>query len=64
MTVILAIFLFVLLNELISWIGKSVLEDFVYILYQRVFSASLVAQQNQLKADILKTKSELLAMSV
>ncbi|KIO20314.1 hypothetical protein M407DRAFT_245854 [Tulasnella calospora MUT 4182] len=63
MDLILTIFLLVLLTQAISWIGKSVLLDLVYALYQRLFNGAKVAQQRSLKTSILNTKKELLETS-
>ncbi|KAG8979659.1 GET complex subunit get1 [Tulasnella sp. JGI-2019a] len=59
MDLILTIFFLVLLTQLISWVGKSVLQDLVYALYQRVFEGTKVTEQRQLKTSILTTKKEL-----
>ncbi|KAJ3482237.1 hypothetical protein NLI96_g7107 [Meripilus lineatus] len=63
MSLIATIFTLVFLTELISWIGKSVLLEFVYDLYLRIFYSAKVAQQRKLKTDILATKKELLHTS-
>jgi len=63
MSLILTIFVLVFITELISWIGKSVLLDLAYALYQRTLNAPTVSRQQNLKAEILATKKELLQTS-
>ncbi|KAH8108031.1 WRB/Get1 family [Cristinia sonorae] len=63
MALIIAIFALVFVTELISWIGKSVLLEFAYSLYLRIFHAAKVAQQKKLKSTILSTKKEMLQTS-
>ncbi|CCL98676.1 uncharacterized protein FIBRA_00678 [Fibroporia radiculosa] len=63
MTLLATIFILVFITELISWIGKSVLLEFVYALYLRIFYSSAVARQRKLKSDILLGKKELLQTS-
>ncbi|KAJ3749493.1 WRB/Get1 family [Lentinula detonsa] len=63
MSLIVAIFCLVLLAEVISWIGKSVLIGWFYILYLRLFYPTLAEKQKKLKTDILNTKAELLKTS-
>jgi len=63
MSLILIIFALVFISELISWIGKSVILDLAYALHQRIFNASAVSRQQNLKAEILATKKELLQTS-
>ncbi|KIY47265.1 hypothetical protein FISHEDRAFT_59755 [Fistulina hepatica ATCC 64428] len=63
MSLILAIFILVLIAEVISWIGKSVLADFFFAIYLRVFHSSTSRKQHNLKADILAKKAELLKTS-
>ncbi|KAJ4483866.1 WRB/Get1 family [Lentinula aciculospora] len=63
MSLILAIVCLVFLAELISWIGKSVLIGWFYVLYLRVFYPTLAEKQKKLKTDILNTKAELLKTS-
>lgn len=57
------IFALVFLTELISWIGKSVLQDFAYAIYLRIFYRAKVAKQRELKSEILKNKTLLLQTS-
>lgn len=63
MSLILTLFLLVFVNELVAWIGKSVLLEFAYALYLWIFYSGLVAQQRKLKSDILLGKKELLQTS-
>ncbi|KAF9809744.1 hypothetical protein IEO21_07286 [Rhodonia placenta] len=63
MSLILTLFLLVFVNELVAWIGKSVLLEFAYALYLRILYSGLVAQQRKLKSDILLGKKELLQTS-
>ncbi|KAG7446649.1 uncharacterized protein BT62DRAFT_1005940 [Guyanagaster necrorhizus] len=63
MSLLLTIFALVLIAEVISWIGQSVLLDFFYSLYLRIFYSSRAEQQRKLKAEILATKAELLKTS-
>ncbi|KZT22591.1 hypothetical protein NEOLEDRAFT_1097544 [Neolentinus lepideus HHB14362 ss-1] len=63
MSLIFTIFVLVFLTELISWVGRSVLLEFAYALYLRIFRASAVARQRQLKTDLLAKKAELLQTS-
>ncbi|EPQ56907.1 hypothetical protein GLOTRDRAFT_137389 [Gloeophyllum trabeum ATCC 11539] len=63
MSLIITIFVLVFLTQLISWIGQTVLLELAYALYLRIFRASAVAQQRQLKADLLAKKAELLQTS-
>ncbi|KAF9449663.1 hypothetical protein P691DRAFT_812069 [Macrolepiota fuliginosa MF-IS2] len=60
---ILVAFLVVLVAQVVSWIGESVLSEFAYSLYLRGTKGSLVRKQKELKTDILKTKQELLQTS-
>ncbi|PBK73523.1 hypothetical protein ARMSODRAFT_1015071 [Armillaria solidipes] len=63
MSLLLTIFALVFVAELISWIGQSVLLDFFYSLYLRIFYSSHAEKQRKLKAEILATKAELLKTS-
>ncbi|KAI0036938.1 CHD5-like protein-domain-containing protein [Vararia minispora EC-137] len=63
MNLILTIFLFVLLNEFVAWIGKSVLQRFAWGLYQRVFYSGVATNQRKLKIEVLEKKKELLQTS-
>ncbi|TDL26066.1 hypothetical protein BD410DRAFT_764388 [Rickenella mellea] len=63
MSLALSIFLLVFVTELIAWVGKTVLVDFFYALYQRIFDSSRVKQQRELKTEILAAKAELLQTS-
>ncbi|VDB95202.1 unnamed protein product [Peniophora sp. CBMAI 1063] len=59
MTLILTIFLLVFVNELITWIGKSVLQQLAWAVYERVFYSGSAARQRALKTEILARKKEL-----
>ncbi|KAE9403877.1 hypothetical protein BT96DRAFT_750545, partial [Gymnopus androsaceus JB14] len=63
MSLIITIFGLVFLAEFISWIGKSVLIGWFYVVYLRIFYPTLAEKQNKLKAEILNTKAELLKTS-
>jgi len=63
MSLIFTIFALVFLTELISWIGKSVLLEFAWDLYSRIFMNVSYSRQRQLKAELLITKKELLQTS-
>ncbi|KIK69161.1 hypothetical protein GYMLUDRAFT_255734 [Collybiopsis luxurians FD-317 M1] len=63
MSLVLTIFGLVFLAELISWVGKSVLIEWFYALYLRIFYPTLAERQRKLKTDILNTKAELLKTS-
>ncbi|KAN0091271.1 CHD5-like domain containing protein [Tylopilus felleus] len=63
MSLIVAIFSLVFLTELVSWIGKSVLLEFAWSLYCRMFMSVQYARQHQLKTELLATKKELVQTS-
>ncbi|KAH9839253.1 WRB/Get1 family [Rhodofomes roseus] len=63
MSLIITIFALVFVTELISWIGKSVLLEFAYAIYLRIFYSSAVTRQRKLKSEILVAKKELLQTS-
>ncbi|KAH9935729.1 WRB/Get1 family [Fomitopsis serialis] len=63
MSLIITLFALVFVTELISWIGKSVLLEFAYAIYLRIFHSSAVARQRKLKSEILVAKKELLQTS-
>lgn len=63
MGLIVAIFLLVLVTELITWIGKPVLLNLAYAAYIRIFHGPAVARHRALKTEVLKTKQELLQTS-
>ncbi|KAJ8584563.1 hypothetical protein M405DRAFT_866112 [Rhizopogon salebrosus TDB-379] len=63
MSLIFTIFALVFLTELISWIGKSVLLEFAWDFYSRIFMNVSYSRQRQLKAELLITKKELLQTS-
>ncbi|KAF8265228.1 CHD5-like protein-domain-containing protein [Lactarius quietus] len=63
MSLILTIFALVFVTELVSWIGESVLLDFAWSPYQRIFNRNAVNRQRQLKSEILLKKAELLQTS-
>ncbi|KZV62584.1 hypothetical protein PENSPDRAFT_657994 [Peniophora sp. CONT] len=59
MTLILTIFFLVFVNELIAWIGKSVLQQLAWAVYERVFYSGTAARQRALKTEVLAKKKEL-----
>ncbi|KZV88365.1 hypothetical protein EXIGLDRAFT_672603 [Exidia glandulosa HHB12029] len=63
MALALAIFLVVFITQVISWIGKSVLQETACNLYLHLVRRETMAKQRQLKADILTLKSELMHTS-
>jgi len=63
MALALTIFLFVLLNEIITWIGKSVLQEYAFAAHQRMFNGKLIQQQRALQKELLDTKAQLLRTS-
>ncbi|KAI0675361.1 CHD5-like protein-domain-containing protein [Trametes maxima] len=63
MTLMATLFVLVFVAELISWIGKSVLLEFVFALYLRIFYGASAARQRKLKSEILLNKKELLQTS-
>ncbi|KAF8647140.1 hypothetical protein AX16_006971 [Volvariella volvacea WC 439] len=63
MSLIVTIFGIVFLTQLISWIGQSVLLEFAYGVYMRLFHWSTILRRRQLRAEILSTKAELLKTS-
>ncbi|KAG2341030.1 hypothetical protein BDR05DRAFT_977060 [Suillus weaverae] len=63
MSLIFTIFALVFLTELISWIGKTVLLEFAWDLYSRLFMNASYTRQRQLKAELLTAKKELLQTS-
>ncbi|KAG2746198.1 hypothetical protein P692DRAFT_20820021 [Suillus brevipes Sb2] len=63
MSLIFTVFALVFLTELISWIGKTVLLEFAWDLYSRLFMNTSYARQRQLKAELLTAKKELLQTS-
>ncbi|KAF8482942.1 CHD5-like protein-domain-containing protein [Russula ochroleuca] len=63
MSLIVTIFALVFVTELVSWIGKSVLQHFAWTAYQRVFNRNAVKRQRELKTGILSKKAELLQTS-
>ncbi|KAI0823697.1 CHD5-like protein-domain-containing protein [Trametes gibbosa] len=63
MTLLATLFALVFVTELVSWIGKSVLLEFVFALYLRIFYRSTVTKQRKLKSEILVNKKELLQTS-
>ncbi|KAH9948973.1 WRB/Get1 family [Amylocystis lapponica] len=63
MSLIATIFMLVFVTELISWIGKSVLLEFVYAMYLRIFYRAALARQRTLKSEVLLGKKELLQTS-
>ncbi|WWC90556.1 uncharacterized protein L201_005492 [Kwoniella dendrophila CBS 6074] len=55
----LLIFLVVLLTQIVSWVGQTVLQDIAFKIYSKVFLSGLSNQQNKLRKTILEDKSEL-----
>jgi len=63
MSLIFTVFALVFLTQLISWIGQSVLLEFAYALYLRIFHPDTEQRLRSMKSELLSTKSELLATS-
>lgn len=63
MSLIFTIFALVFLTELISWIGKTVLLEFAWDLYTKLFMNASYTRQRQLQAELLTAKKELLQTS-
>jgi hypothetical protein len=63
MSLIITIFAISFVTSLVSWIGQSVLVDFVYNLYLAVFNPSAASKKQKLQAEILRTKEELMQTS-
>ncbi|TFK44119.1 CHD5-like protein-domain-containing protein [Crucibulum laeve] len=63
MPILITIFLLVLMTQVISWIGQSVLLELAYTLHLWLTRSPLLARQRALKSEILSTKSELLKTS-
>ncbi|KAH9994048.1 CHD5-like protein-domain-containing protein [Russula vinacea] len=63
MSLIVTIFALVLITELVSWIGKSVLQHLAWTAYQRVFNRNAMKRQRELKSELLSKKAELLQTS-
>ncbi|CAD6568448.1 MAG: GET complex subunit get1 [Tremellales sp. Tagirdzhanova-0007] len=55
----LLIFSFVFVTQLVSWIGKSVLQELAFSTYSRIFLASSSARQRALRKQVLEDKTEL-----
>jgi len=53
------IFGVVFLTQLVSWIGKSVLQELAFTLYSRLFLTSTYSRQRTLRKQILEDKAEL-----
>ncbi|KAH6906426.1 CHD5-like protein-domain-containing protein [Coprinopsis sp. MPI-PUGE-AT-0042] len=63
MSLLLTVFLIAFVTQLITWIGKSVLVEWVYKLYLQLTRNPLAARQRELKTEILNNKTELLKTS-
>ncbi|ORX38322.1 protein GET1 [Kockovaella imperatae] len=55
----LLIFLVVLLTQVVSWVGKSVLQELAFSLYSRLFLTSAAKKQRSLRKQVLDDKAEL-----
>ncbi|KAK4689187.1 tail-anchored protein insertion receptor, partial [Tremellales sp. Uapishka_1] len=55
----LLIFLYVLLVQTISWVGKTALQDVVYSIYASIFLSSVKSSQTKLRRNVLADKAEL-----
>jgi len=63
MALLATIFLLVLVSQIVSWIGSSVLQEFFCSLYLRLFHSKLIARQHELKTTTWSTKAQLMATS-
>ncbi|WVO21360.1 protein GET1 [Cryptococcus decagattii] len=55
----LAIFLCTLINQIVSWVGKSVLQEIAFTAYSWVFLSGIAAKQRKLRKQVLEDKAEL-----
>lgn len=55
----LVIFFCTLLNQIVSWVGKSVLQEIAFTAYSWVFLSSTAAKQRKLRKQVLEDKAEL-----
>ncbi|BEI81613.1 hypothetical protein CcaverHIS002_0207730 [Cutaneotrichosporon cavernicola] len=53
------VFLFVLLTQLVAWVGKTALQELAFGLYTRLFLAGSEKAQKRLRAQVLQDKAEL-----
>ncbi|XAO25971.1 protein GET1 [Cryptococcus bacillisporus CA1280] len=55
----LVIFLCTLINQIVSWVGKSVLQEIAFTAYSWVFLSGIAAEQRKLRKQVLEDKAEL-----
>ncbi|KAE8541925.1 protein GET1 [Cryptococcus gattii VGV] len=55
----LVIFLCTLINQIVSWVGKSVLQEIAFTAYSWVFLSGIAAKQRKLRKQVLEDKAEL-----
>ncbi|WVQ79714.1 hypothetical protein IAT38_001814 [Cryptococcus sp. DSM 104549] len=55
----LLIFLVVLFTQVVSWVGKSVLQDLAFSLYSKIVLSGTAKKQRTLRKQILEDKAEL-----
>ncbi|KIR41790.1 protein GET1 [Cryptococcus deuterogattii 99/473] len=55
----LVIFLCTLINQIVSWVGKSVLQEIAFTAYSWVFLSGTSAKQRKLRKQVLEDKAEL-----
>ncbi|WWD19245.1 protein GET1 [Kwoniella shandongensis] len=55
----LLIFLVVLFTQIVSWVGKTVLQEVAFAVYSRVFLSGTASKQRQLRKQVLAEKAEL-----
>ncbi|GMK54109.1 hypothetical protein CspeluHIS016_0106950 [Cutaneotrichosporon spelunceum] len=53
------VFLFVLLAQIITWVGKTALQELAFSFYTRVFLSSSQKTQKRLRSQVLQDKAEL-----
>ncbi|KAL0247353.1 protein GET1 [Cryptococcus tetragattii IND107] len=55
----LVIFLCTLINQIVSWVGKSVLQEIAFTAYSWVFLSGIAVKQRKLRKQVLEDKAEL-----
>lgn len=53
------VFLIVLLTQLVTWVGKTVLQELAFGIYTRLFLAGTQKSQKRIRAQVLQDKAEL-----
>ncbi|WWC71365.1 uncharacterized protein I206_105320 [Kwoniella pini CBS 10737] len=55
----LLIFLVVLLTQIVSWVGQTVLQEITFSIYSKIFLSKASKEQSKLRKQVLKDKAEL-----